>query len=417
MSEFFDENFVYLLTALKYLYWWAPLWLPVLFGFLLFKAWLYYRRELFWSKQEKALIEIKLPKEVNKSPLAMETVLNVFYNTLNEATWVNRYWEGKTRPWFSLEIVSIGGDVKFFIWTWKAYKNSIENQIYSQYPGVEIYDAKDYTLSFDYKKDVNDLWICEWKLTEPDPYPIKTYVDYGLDKDLEEEFKIDPMTPLIEYLGSLTEGHMVWVQIIIRAHKKEQKKKLTWSERWEKFAWSETIDAWKEEAKKEKDKIIEKLKTNKEGGFPRIPTKGEAEKIAALERSISKLPFDVGIRTIYCAPKNIFSLSNLGGLIGGFRQYSSPDLNGFAPKGWLAGYAPYPWQDIFGKGKEWRKKRGLYEYKMRTFFYSYEKQSKPFVLNTEELATIYHFPGSVAGTPNLGRIPSRKSEPPSNLPI
>ena len=42
---------------------------------------------------------------------------------------------------------------------------------------------------------------------------------------------------------------------------------------------------------------------------------------------------------------------------------------------------------------------------------------KLFVLNTEELATIYHFPGSVAKTPTISRIESKKGEPPTALPI
>ncbi|MCK5027223.1 MAG: hypothetical protein KAS07_02295, partial [Candidatus Pacebacteria bacterium] len=55
-------------------------------------------------------------------------------------------------------------------------------------------------------------------------------------------------------------------------------------------------------------------------------------------------------------------------------------------------------------------------YKRREYFYPKGK-FKPFVLNSEELATIYHFPGMVAETPTFGRIESRRGEPPTNLPI
>ena len=55
-------------------------------------------------------------------------------------------------------------------------------------------------------------------------------------------------------------------------------------------------------------------------------------------------------------------------------------------------------------------------YKQRSWFYLPHKV-KPFVLTTEELATIYHFPGGVAQTPTFGRIPSRKGEAPVDLPV
>jgi len=44
-------------------------------------------------------------------------------------------------------------------------------------------------------------------------------------------------------------------------------------------------------------------------------------------------------------------------------------------------------------------------------------KSGPFIMNTEELATIYHFPGEVSKTPSLSRISAKKAEPPTNLPI
>jgi hypothetical protein len=39
------------------------------------------------------------------------------------------------------------------------------------------------------------------------------------------------------------------------------------------------------------------------------------------------------------------------------------------------------------------------------------------VMNVEELATIFHFPGEVATTPTLEKIESKRGEPPIDLPI
>ena len=391
-----------LLLAFKYVYLGMPMWLPAVFLVACFNAWLRWRRAVFWKKEGSVLLEIKLPREIMKSPMAMEIVLSAFHQTGGEGTWINRIWKGQTRSWFSLEVVSVGGNVRFFIWTKPKHRNAIESQIYSQYPGIEIYEAEDYTKPFYYDPNKNEVWATEFILTKADPYPIKTYIDYGLDKDPKEEFKIDPMTPVIEFLGSITAGHNVWMQIIIRAHKKRRFMD----------AFGEKEDSWQEEAKEEKDKIIEKLKVAKEeGGFPRIPSKGEAEVIAALERSVSKFSFDCGIRAVYVADKDKFDSANIGGILGSLKQFGSINLNGFRPNGWLFDF-DYPWQEWWND-KEKIKRRALEEYKLRRFFFSPWKNkkfhsNKPFILNTEELATVYHFPGSVSSTPTFEKIPSLK---------
>ena len=55
-------------------------------------------------------------------------------------------------------------------------------------------------------------------------------------------------------------------------------------------------------------------------------------------------------------------------------------------------------------------------YVNRSAFYKPYKR-KTIVLNTEELATIYHFPRQRCPTPSLARIESKKGEPPAGLPV
>jgi hypothetical protein len=40
-----------------------------------------------------------------------------------------------------------------------------------------------------------------------------------------------------------------------------------------------------------------------------------------------------------------------------------------------------------------------------------------FVLNVEELASMWHFPGQILKVPTLERIESKEASPPTNLPI
>jgi len=220
----------------------GPIFLLLILINICWKTWLGYKRFEFITKQNRILLELRLPKEIKKTPLAMELFLNAIHQTGGEGTWYARDFQGKARTWFSLEIVSIGGQVKFFIWTEKFYKNFLESQIYAQYPGVEIYEVPDYTKSVQLDFNKVSAWGSEFILTKADPYPIKTYIDYKLDKEgIKDEEKSDPMSPVIELLGSIEKGEQIWIQILVRAHKKEYKKSLSFEDKIKKMSDIRTL--------------------------------------------------------------------------------------------------------------------------------------------------------------------------------
>jgi len=408
----------------------APFWVTVVLGYFLFEAFVAWRRARFLLVgQTHVLLEIKLPKEAPKSPLAMELFLNALHQTVGETTWYDRWVLGKTRAYFSLEIVSIEGQVKFFIWTRSFLKKFVETQVYSQYPTAEVYEVPDYTSQVPYAKMGSDwkLFGVEFKLSKPDPYPIKTYINYETDKDQFEEKKIDPITPMLEFLGGIGRGEHAWFQILVKANKGKKDKAFYWS------------DDWQDDAKKLVDEIIKKAKERSgpslegdEFGDHRfaVLSEGDRNAMKAIERTIGKLGFDCGIRGLYVARRDVFDPSNIAGLFGVMKQYSTLDLNGFQPRDYTD--FDYNWQKYINippfnpsSRVPFISLKGLrVEYKKWNFFDAYQRRSwffppferKPFVLNTEELATIYHFPGRVAETPTFERIESRKSEPPSNLP-
>jgi len=401
-----------------------PFALPIILAIIFFKIWQHYIRTDYINQQEFILLEIKISKDITKTPLAMEVFLTSIWQS-GAVKYTDTYWIGKTRPWFSLELVSIGGNVRFFIWSQKKFRNIIETQIYAQYPTVEIYEVEDYTKNVQHDPKRFNMWGTYFKLDEKDVYPIKTYVDYGLDKSAgeDEEFKVDPFTAMTEFLGSLKTGEQVWIQILIQVHKKEGLRE---------GRFFKKVD-WKNEAKEEIENIREQATMKVEGsdypGFPN-PTKGQVERISAIERSLDKHPFDTMIRAFYIAKNESFNAANIPALIGSIRQYNSRSLNKFG-LGWYTDHTDnaQDWINIFswvpGLKKRMAKIRTKYEqqmleaYKMRSFFRPpYEDfHEHPFILTTEELATIYHFPGQVATTPTLTRIEAKKAKPPSNLPI
>ncbi len=416
-------------TTVRFAFDFAPIWAPVVFGYAGWRGWMRYRRAQYLAKQEPVLLEIRVPREVSKSPAAMEVALNALYALGGEGNMLEKYWDGGVRPWFSLELVSLEGRVKFFIWTWKGSVKNIQNNIYAQYPKTEVVEVPDYTMAFLYDPDVADLYAAEFMLTKPDPYPIKTYIDYGLDKDPKEEFKIDPIAPVLEYLGGLGKGEQAWIQILVRAHKKEDSKGGSLFDNFKSIddvldagkktkEYFEKTDKWKDDVKSEIKKIIEKrtLKGKSEEGKegPIVFTDLEKTIVTALERSVTKLGFDAGIRAVYVAEKEYFNKSHKGALNGVLAQYNTAHLNGFK-KARGTGF-DYAIQDPFGTRLAKMKREMFEAYRLRSYFHPPYKR-KPFVLNAEELATIFHFPGGVVETPTFGRIESQKAEPPMNLPV
>lgn len=389
-----------------------PIWGTAVLIRLWFHFYITYKQRRFINKQGSILLEIKIPREIPRSPQAMEMFLNNLYNVF-PGNLIKVYGEGAIRPWFSLEIVSLGGAVHFYIWMPAGFRKLVESQLYAQFPGVEVSEAKDYSLEVIHDpKKYNFGWFGQVGLTKADAYPIKTYIDYELDKDPKEEYKHDPLVSLLEFMGSLRKGEQAWVQILIQGHTKEGLR----------FGRIFTKPDWKKDVENEIKEIVKKatLKTEDQK-MPTVLnlTKGQQEVIASMERHVNKWAFDTMIRATYFAERDVFSGINIGGLLGSFRQFSSITLNGLRPI-WMCGFEYPAWQDFKGIRKMQNERLILEAYKRRSFFNPPFKNfhNKPFIMTTEELATLYHFPSiEVAATPTLTRIPSKKAEAPANLPI
>jgi hypothetical protein len=395
--KYYGEN-VY--NALAFIARFYPIWLPLITGILFWELWVRYVRHLFFSKTEMVLLELRIPKEISKSPLAMEIALLSLNQLGGEGNFVAKYWEGKSRAISSLEIVSLGGEIHFYVWVQKKLRDIVESQYYAQYPNIEISEVPDYTKKFDFVPGKNDMWGCHYLFTKADAYPIKTYVDFGLDRDPKEEFKHDPLTSLLEYLNTMGPDEQIWIQLVVRGHREEKRAGF----------FSPKTD-WKPAAKAEIKNILDNVKKDER----QRPTPGELEQIEAIERSLGKFAFDVGIRGIYLAEKkDAYNGVNIGGMRGVFRAFSSNNLNGLTLVKQATDF-DFPWQDFKGFRLNRMKRKMLDAYKRRSFFF-YPHKHKNLVMTNEELATIFHLPGEVAATPGLSRIPSKRAQAPTNLP-
>lgn len=410
-------------------------------GFVAYKFWLHYVQANFISGIDWVLLEVVPPRDVLRSPKAMELfITNALYHW-SQKSGLETYWQGAVWFWFSLEIASIDGQVHFFVRTPSRSKSLIETQMYAQFPQAQVKVVEDYTLAVDkISADSKwNLWGCEFKFTKPDVYPIKTYVDFGLDKDPKEEFKVDPISPVVELFGSIGKGEQMWMQIVITPSKKEYPIPGKW---FKKRNW---VQEGEQVLRKQLDEFTRFHPASKE-----VPGAHPSKEIRAPDffkpmvegagKKMMKVGFDTGIRICYVAKREAFNMSNRRNIRLIFRQYAAPYVNelwrinstqadAMSPN-FISGFFPLSTKKILRLAD-----RMLLEYREREFFHPpmRHKIHLPWplspiifpnffhhhiiVMNTEELATLWHFPGQILKVPTLERIESKEASPPTNLPM
>ena len=115
----------------------APIWMPVFFAILSWNVWMIYVQSKYISGREPVLYEIKIPREITKSPRAMEMMFESIFTQSGETNFIDRGFKGQVRPWFSFEYASFGGEVHFYFWSWKYYAILVERSLYAVFPAIE----------------------------------------------------------------------------------------------------------------------------------------------------------------------------------------------------------------------------------------------------------------------------------------
>ncbi len=385
----------------------SPLWLPYLTFHLFFEKWLEMVGKKFRLKSGRTIFEIKLPPEVFKSPEAMEFVFTQIWNQASPDNLWETYIDGKRPPNYTFELVSRGGDVHFYATIPNKFTGGFVDNMYAQYPGVEVIKQEvDYTAEV--PSDFGDFkeWsaICfHFNKKNDEELPIKTYIDFGMDKLPKEEQKVDPMTPMLEMLGAIDPHRQIWIQFIVRGHRKRNFKN---GQLHAEGTWEKRIQA-------KIDKLMGRDKDKKAEiefeGMVKLTT-GERDLVDSMERQAGKAPFEFACRLFYLSKK---PGDYDGGLYSKFiRNFAATENrigNGLGVN-WRTDFN-YNWfSDPFAKIRPKLKKEELHLYKTRQWFKHFK------VMSAEEMATIFHLPGTVAFTPTLNRVPSTRGEAPNNLP-
>lgn len=405
------DQFVASFSMMGLIFRFSPYWGPPILAVIFWHVWLRYVRSRFIAEQKYILLEIRLPQETMKSPAAMQAVLDGLWSKSGESTFIDRIWYGKVRLWYSFELVSIEGQVHMYVWVREAFRKLIERSFYAHYPDAELVEAEDYSTKLAYSLETHESFGADFALAAPIGVPIRTYTDYKLDQtSAKEGEKVDPISHVYEFLASMGKGEYGWLQILVRAHKVED---MT-------FGATRNRKSYKELANSE----IARIRNNPDqtiifpdGNTGKTLSDEQMKRIQAINRiGLSSNHWDVGIRGIYIAEKEKFDGTTISGLLSIWQPFGSPGFNAIVPNGtrWQPIF-DYPWQDFNGIRENKKKIQIIEAYRLRSWFHP-PYEFKNFMMTSEEIATLFHIPGSVAKTATIQRISSTRAQAPANIP-
>lgn len=408
----------------------SVLWFFILPPFLLFLfkiLWEDHVQGKFASKITWVLLEIIPPRDIEKSPQPMESIFSGLSGVLKSPNTSEQWIIGELPVSFSLEIASTNGTTHMYVRTQTGFRNLVEAHFYAQYPGVEIVEVPDYVKNIPKtipNKDW-DIWGADFGLVKEDLYPIKTY------KFFEETVTgtmIDPLAGLFETMGTAGPGQHLWLQYTITPVKED----------WYKTGRG-TIDTFLGKVKEKKMGILMRLfmdfidvfanigrgltggettfstgaKAEKKDEAPvefRL-TPGEKDVLKALENNLGKQMFKVRMRYVYIGRRGIFNkMTGVSAFVGGLKQFSDQNLNGFKPLNNTKTDAKYLFVQ---KRLRFYQRQILRRYINRDT----DPQHTRFLLSSEELATVFHIPDMSVTAPALTRVTAKRGSAPANLPI
>ncbi len=405
---------------------WMPIAIVLMFGII--EVWLKHQKAKWASTQKHIVLAIDLPRNNEQSPRAVENMFVYFAGAHASLTLIEKYWDGKFQLGFSFEIVSIGGFIQFLVHTPASFRNMVETAVYSQYPDAEIYEVEDYTKTApdSFPDEEYDIWGTEIVQVADPALPIRLYQEFEHQFGAPEVQYKDPMAALMDLMSSLQKGEQLWYQIVLIPIDQ------TWVKMKDKFiskilkeklpgskanGWVDTIMKWIGDFSEQIYSIwgdIDEKKSKEDDPLKMMNLKPSLKKqIESAELKASKVGFDVSIRGVYLSRKEVMNKPKaVNGFVGYIKQFNTNDLNSLKPDTKITMTSASYF--FIEKRLNQKKNNIMRAYKERSDIMGRE----PWVMNVEELATLWHFPiDAVVKAPLVQRAGARRVEPPMALPF
>lgn len=288
---------------------------------------------------------------------------------------------------FSFEIVANNGLISFYIVSPRRLSRYLEQQINAHYPDAVLEEVTDYNLF----KANSQVAAGNLKTIRHFALPLKTYLKQ--DADLMNS-QLNVMSKLaaddslaIQYTVRSAYGvwHSIVKKIVQTAHKQKSLSaalKQGALQDWLNFFG----DIFKNKEQKERETAQKAEK--------RL-TALEEESLKTIEEKNSKAGLDVNVRLIVCSAEKNRAETLLSDLVSALSQYNHYEYgNSFSNK-------------ISNSGSK---------HLIEEFIYRRFSDKESFILNTEELASLFHFPLSNAETPNIVWLNAKQAAAPATVP-
>ena len=321
--------------------------------------------------EDSVVLLLQVPRTNDKKELAAEQMFAALHGLLLFPS--KKKFRAPKRVGLSFEIAVLKKRIGFYVCVPRYLKDFVEEQIYAQYPTVQISEAADYS-----RAEADNRTSClmaEMRLANNDALPIKTF----------QSFEVDPLAAITATLAKFEEGEEAWIQLIIRPAPKDWHKK---SERY--------IGGLRHGSRSASGTLLTALWSPPEhkGGEAVKLTEYEQAKASGAEDKSHKLAFETSLRIVYKGNVAAHQAElRLQSILASYKQFNTTYLNGFA------------------QGRISADPASLALYAERKF------GSRPSILNIEEVATLYHLPHTNVETPYILWALSQTAEPPANLPL
>lgn len=328
------------------------------------------------------LLVLDIPRDNDKKELSAEQLFASLHGILRDKQELRM--TGGVQEHLSFEIASVGGQIRFYVRTPKHLQNFIEGQIYAQYPTVQIHEAKS-----DYTTSLNNHAITatdELVLTDNQYFPIKTF----------QTFDVDPLAGITAAITKLDGSEEeVWIQILVRPISDDwQRNSAKFLSRYKSGFSGSSLSANAFNYLIEALQALWRPPQSTESGNQELSERDKL-RLREGEKKSQKLGYRVLIRLAYLGNNQDAARIQMNAIASAFKQFNSTSLNGFK----LLAKPNYD-------------RAAIQAYANRYF-----PENSGYILNIEELASVFHLPHMNVETPNVVWASSKTAEPPATLPM